>query len=190
MDLVRDADTITRFQTRQGIDQLQRRQGLYVDRLSLPGLCLLFTGTVLLHLYAAALARRNSLCTKSIPAVYIPVPSPFTELEDFILESARAYDLDLFTCSLDSDAPLPVESVTPGIATPGALKSSKGYIGHTGFSGPVGKAPGGEGMRRALQIYKEKYQHIEAILIGTRKSDPHGGEFFLLPLDEWPSNIW
>lgn len=136
---------------------------------------LMFTGTVLLHLYAAAFACRTPLSTKPIPAVYIPVPSSFPELEQFIQESARTYDLDLFTCSPESDVPLPIESVTPGVATPDARKHSKD---HVGFSRPVGEARGGEGMRRALHRYKEKYQQIEAILVGTRRSDPHGGEFF------------
>ena len=40
---------------------------------------------------------------------------------------------------------------------------------------PVGKALGGEGMRRALEVYKARLPHIEAILIGTRRGDPHGG---------------
>ncbi|KAG6380196.1 hypothetical protein JVT61DRAFT_8287 [Boletus reticuloceps] len=127
--------------------------------------------TVLLHLYAAALARRTPLCTKPIPAVYIPVPSPFIELEDFIQESAKAYNLDLLRCSSESDAPLPVESVTPGIETPDARKQRDDPAS---FFQPVGNARGGEGMRRALYLYKEKYPQIEAILVGTRRSDPHG----------------
>jgi FAD synthetase len=136
------------------------------------------------------LARRTPLSTKPIPAVYIPVPSPFAELEDFIRESARTYNLDLLMCSPESDVPLPVESVTPGTVTPDARKQSDGYLGHTGFLRPVGKARGGEGMRRALHLYMEKYPQIEAILVGTRRSDPHGGEFFFHLQDESPSNVW
>lgn len=41
---------------------------------------------------------------------------------------------------------------------------------------PVGKAKGGEGMLQALQTYKERFPHISAILIGTRRTDPHGGD--------------
>ncbi|KAG9307971.1 hypothetical protein JVU11DRAFT_12777 [Chiua virens] len=130
--------------------------------------------TVLLHLHAAALAHRNPSSSKPIPSVYIPVPSSFAELEDFIRESAKAYDLDLFKCPLDSDIPLPVESVTPGAATPDVRSQGDDYVSHAGLPRPVGKARGGEGMRRALHLYKEKYQHIDAILIGTRRSDPHG----------------
>lgn len=144
---------------------------------------------MLLHLYAATLARRTPLSAKPIPAVYIPVPSPFTELEDFIRQSARAYNLDLFICFSESDVRLPVESVTPGTTTPDPRKQSEG-VGHVGFLRPVGNARGGEGMRRALHVYKEKYPQIEAILVGTRRSDPHGGEFFLRLRDESPGNVW
>lgn len=38
-------------------------------------------------------------------------------------------------------------------------------------------AKGGEGMKNALAVYKEKFPNIEAILIGTRRTDPHGGKF-------------
>jgi len=38
----------------------------------------------------------------------------------------------------------------------------------------VGKAKGAEGMREALENYKNKFPHINAILIGTRRTDPHG----------------
>ena len=31
-------------------------------------------------------------------------------------------------------------------------------------------------MRRALEVYKETFPQIEAILVGTRRGDPHGGE--------------
>jgi FAD synthetase len=135
------------------------------------------TGTVLLHLYAAALAHRSPPSTKPIPAVYIPVPSPFTELEVFIQESAKLYDLDLFTCTSPSNVPLPVESVTPGTITPITLKQNGDYVGTPALTRPVGKARGGEGMRRALQMYKDICPQIEAVLIGTRRSDPHGGKF-------------
>ena len=36
------------------------------------------------------------------------------------------------------------------------------------------RAKGGEGMSRALEVYKEEFPEIEAILIGTRRTDPHG----------------
>ncbi|KAF9242302.1 hypothetical protein BU15DRAFT_44008 [Melanogaster broomeanus] len=145
--------------------------------------------TVLLHLYVAALARRSPPSTKPVPAVYIPVPSPFTQLEDFIQESVKTYDLDLFTCISSSDVPLPVESVTPGTATPVTLKQNGDYVGNPAITRPVGNARGGEGMRRALQAYKDGHPQMEAILIGTRRSDPHGATLTFRNRTDagWPS---
>ncbi|KAJ7481475.1 hypothetical protein FB451DRAFT_1236165 [Mycena latifolia] len=62
--------------------------------------------TVLLHLYAGALARRLSPSepVKPIPALYIAVPSPFPTLETFIDDSATRYNLDLFHCRPPSSA--------------------------------------------------------------------------------------
>jgi len=128
-------------------------------------------GTVLLHLYAGALARRQSSTTHSsklIHSIYIAVPSPFPVLEDFIASSARDYSLDLFTCRPSSDT---VESVQ----TP----STKNTIEYVEDLAPkaesTGKAKGGEGMRQALAMYKEHFPEITGILIGTRRTDPHGG---------------
>ncbi|KAJ7043388.1 hypothetical protein C8F04DRAFT_1072016 [Mycena alexandri] len=127
--------------------------------------------TVLLHLYAAALARRlpPSEPVKPIPAVYIAVPSPFPTLETFIEDSATRYTLDLFHCQPASDR---VESViTPKPAINGAGTS---YLNGAPPPKAVGKAKGGEGMKQALEIYKQTHPNIEAILIGTRRTDPHG----------------
>ncbi|KDQ32948.1 hypothetical protein PLEOSDRAFT_1013308, partial [Pleurotus ostreatus PC15] len=118
--------------------------------------------TVLLHLYAGALIRRlpSSEAPKPIPSIYISVPSPFPVLEDFIVEAAKAYNLDLFHCHPTlTDSEL-TDYVSAAVPPPKA----------------VGKARGGEGMKRALEIYKQKFPHITGILIGTRRSDPHGGE--------------
>ncbi|KAI6126701.1 hypothetical protein F5141DRAFT_351972 [Pisolithus sp. B1] len=130
--------------------------------------------TVLLHLFTAALARchPNAL---SIAAVYIPIPSPFPELEGFITQAAKAYGLDLFTCTPPSGTPLPVESITPLATTPGAQQLGHDYLGKRSVVNfPVGEARGGEGMRRALELYKSRFPRIQAILIGTRRTDPHG----------------
>ncbi|KAI0768239.1 hypothetical protein BD413DRAFT_633896 [Trametes elegans] len=134
--------------------------------------------TVLLHLVAASLGRRTSARTPPTPlsAVYIPVPSPFPELETFIDDAAKAYALDLFHCPHPTGPSFPVETVT----TPGAS------------SAPSPELPkhvkGGEGMRAALQLYKSRFPHIEAILIGTRRGDPHGAKLgFRNPTDPgWP----
>lgn len=133
-------------------------------------------GTVLLHLYLAALGRRNpSLHSVVIPSLYIPPQSPFSELEHFIAESVKAYNLDLYNCAppppeSSSEQAMAVESVTRP-STPRANGAR-----------PVGKALGGEGMRRALEVYKSRFPHIEAILIGTRRGDPHGGACFCYDL--------
>lgn len=130
--------------------------------------------TVLLHLYAAVLTRKVSSARKPIVALYIPDPSPFPALEEFIKLATQDYLLNLFTCNLSSDIQLPVESVTPGVSTPTSLKGSNGYIGHSLQTQPVGAARGGEGMRRALESYKSHFPDIQAILVGTRRTDPHG----------------
>ena len=106
-----------------------------------------FPGTILLHLYAAALAKRTT--QPAIPALYIPVPSPFTALEDFIFHAARVYDLSIFTC------------------TPPHLAETS-----TGFGDA---STDGTDMREALELYRARFPTVEAILIGTRRTDPHGG---------------
>ena len=114
-------------------------------------------GTVLLHLFAAVLAnpKYSPLELKPIAALYIPCPSPFLALESFIKTSACSYNLDLFQCIPPAapDNTLPVENVGEGKP----------------------RVKGGEEMRRGLEVYKAKYPNIEAILIGTRRGDPHGG---------------
>lgn len=140
--------------------------------------CICSAGTVLLHLYAAALARKASSMSKPISALCIPVPSPFPALEEFTKQAAQDYNLDLFTCNPASDIPLPIESVTPGVATPPLLKESGDYLGKSLQIRPVGASRGGEGMRRALELYKLRFPAIQAILIGTRRTDPHGGKCY------------
>ncbi len=113
------------------------------------------SGTVLLHLLTAAVGRRTPTdqpC-KPIPALYIPVPSPFSTLEDFIYAAADAYHLELFHYGPDD-----------GCEPPSASQSAKGK---------------GIDMKHALAVYKERFPHIEAILIGTRRTDPHGGTMSL-----------
>lgn len=111
-------------------------------------------GTVLLHLYAAALFdlhRTRSFAVPNatsavchspprIPALYIAPPSPFSKLESFISDSERRYSISLFRQS------------------------------------------GGPGMKHALQAYKDAFPAVEAILIGIRRTDPHGGncEIYLI----------
>lgn len=133
-------------------------------------------GTVLLHLYAAVLARRlQEQQMRSIKALYIPVSSPFPDLELFIDQTVKAYNIDLYSCRSPS---IPVESVlAPASATPIAMDNSSS---HAAPSVAVSGANGGEGMRQALHTYQELLPQVTAILIGMRRTDPHGGEVIIL----------
>ena len=169
-------------------------------------------GTVLLHLFAAVLVRRQSgkhtteSFTKAIPSLYIPLPSPFPEAELFIDDCVKLYNLNLFHCTIPSppnitsassfDRLLPIESVTRPVSPNELAKdsnssnplpnaNSNAQIENNEDKRPhaVGKAKGGEGMRKALEIYKSKFPEITAILVGTRRGDPHGGKQILyIPL--------
>lgn len=132
---------------------------------------LLLTGTVLIHLYAGALARRlaQGQIMKPIPAIYIPVPSPFPSLERFIEETVKIYNLDLFRCSSNFEQAETVVTSSTFTAAAESLEIKKSK------PNPTGKAKGTDGMRKALEAYKRRFPHITAILIGTRRSDPHGG---------------
>ena len=113
-----------------------------------------FPGTILLHLYAAALAKRT--IPLEVPALYIPVPSPFPALEAFIFHAARVYNLSIFTC------------------TPPRFVETSRRFGDASNDGA-------ENMREALELYRARFPAVEAILIGTRRTDPHGGA---------PSTTW
>jgi len=87
---------------REAIDVLEEALDTYGEHLSLS-----FNGgkdcTVLLHIYSAVLSRRrrrgpsSSTATSSaIPTIYIPMPSPFPEMESFIDSAATEYNLDIF----------------------------------------------------------------------------------------------
>lgn len=119
---------------------------------------------------------------KPIPALYIPVPSPFPPLETFIYEAAKAYSLNLFHCFAPSESNQQVESVTVPSSPSSAVAVLPG-------EGPV-KAKGGEGMKGALAAYKERFPHIEAILIGTRRTDPHGGTAISRAYDYFASYLF
>jgi FAD synthetase len=109
-------------------------------------------GTILLHLYAAALAKRA--ISPAIPALYIPVPSPFPALEAFTFQAARLYNLSVFTSAPPSLAVASVETLT--------------RFGDASANDTVN-------MREALELYRARFPSVVAILIGTRRTDPHGG---------------
>ena len=116
---------------------------------------------------AAAMGHRTpeGKPCKPIPALYIPVPSPFSELEEFIYEASKAYHLELFhhIPPEDNADELPTSMSALTLATSPELNIHDGA------------QPKGLGMKHALAVYKERFPHIEAILIGTRRTDPHGG---------------
>jgi len=152
-----------------------------LDDFKFEHLALSFNGgkdcTVLLHLYAAVLYRRFQKHT-AMPSLYIPLPSPFSELESFIHESIKTYDLDLFHClpTKNKDGvQLAVETVmTPASGVPS--QPNKG---------------GGEGMKRALETYKSKFPHVKGILIGTRRTDPYCDKLKFRHLTDqgWPEFV-
>ncbi|KAI0037065.1 hypothetical protein K488DRAFT_39976, partial [Vararia minispora EC-137] len=135
--------------------------------------------TVLLHLYCAAIRRKFPAdSARRIPALYIPVPSPFPALESFIDEAAQKYGLDLFHCVQPPSQP--VETVLAN-ADGRPSDQTVGSDDHV-------KSKGGEGMRYALATYKDNFPRIRAILIGTRRTDPNGANLsFVDPTDaDWP----
>jgi FAD synthetase len=125
-------------------------------------------------MYAGALARRQAGQNTPIHSIYIAVPSPFPVLEKFIEICTTVYNIDLFTSRPPSS-----EGAVESVQTP-STKNTLEYIEDLAPKAvSVGKAKGGEGMRQALATYKEKFPRISGILIGTRRSDPHGGECIL-----------
>lgn len=95
------------------------------------------------------------------------MPSPFAVLECFIDDSATKYNLDLFTCRLPDPHPDPHAESTPTPAAPtNPDPNTKG-------DHPIDNC---DTMREALQLYKDHSPRITAILIGTRRTDPHGCE--------------
>ncbi|KAF5325547.1 hypothetical protein D9619_009854 [Psilocybe cf. subviscida] len=151
--------------------------------------------TVLLHLYAGALARRlkSNEDLKPIHALYIPVPSPFTVLEEFIDDTARLYNLDIFSCVPEHTTQ--VESVVTPAAPGTPMRTPNGGTpsGYVDAVAPppkaVGRAKGGMGMLEALEVYKERFPNVSAILIGTRRTDPHGATLSHRNMTDpgWPS---
>ena len=125
-----------------------------------------------MHLLAAAVGHRTPAdkpC-KPIPALYIPVPSPFSTLETFIYEAADAYHLELF-----HHVP-PEEGTMPATADDEDRRStSSSGTSSPGLNMHESTRHKGVGMKHALAVYKERFPQIEAILIGTRRTDPHGG---------------
>lgn len=72
-----------------------------LDQYSTDAVCVGFNGgkdcTALLHLYYAALKRRYPDSKDKVKALYIRIVSPFPEMERFLQDTIKRYDLDLFS---------------------------------------------------------------------------------------------
>ncbi|KAI4893489.1 hypothetical protein NFI96_022960, partial [Prochilodus magdalenae] len=70
-----------------------------LDQYSPEEICVGFNGgkdcTALLHLYYAALKRRYPESKDRVKALYIRIMSPFPEMERFLQDTIKRYDLDL-----------------------------------------------------------------------------------------------
>ncbi|XP_071385363.1 FAD synthase [Centroberyx affinis] len=72
-----------------------------LDQYSTEQVCVGFNGgkdcTALLHLYYAALKRRYPDGKDKVKALYIRIVSPFPEMERFLQDTIKRYDLELFS---------------------------------------------------------------------------------------------
>ncbi|XP_054638811.1 FAD synthase [Dunckerocampus dactyliophorus] len=72
-----------------------------LDQYSTEEVCVGFNGgkdcTALLHLYYAAMKRRYPDSKDKVKALYIRIVSPFPEMERFLQDTIKRYDLDLFS---------------------------------------------------------------------------------------------
>ncbi|KAG8798746.1 hypothetical protein FRC16_006597 [Serendipita sp. 398] len=126
--------------------------------------------TVLLHLLAVALWRRRSRSPKEQADCLHQLPS---ECPPEQATSQSRFNSLYVTCS----SPFP---------------EVEAFVDHCAESYSLGlfrTSPGGLPMKDALKQYKEKEPKIKSILVGTRRSDPHGDKLdFTTPTDDdWPA---
>ena len=120
---------------------------------------------MLLHLYAAALfwwrkqrqQQSNDIHAES-GALASPVSRPIRSL--YIATLSPFDELEAFISASERRYTLSLFRVIP--PPPHAMEK------------------GGDGMKYALKVYKSEFPEIEAILVGTRRGDPHGGALGLL----------
>ncbi|XP_069796342.1 FAD synthase [Narcine bancroftii] len=87
---------------------------------SLSELCVGFNGgkdcTVLVHLFHAAVSRRIPDWRDQLQALYIHIVSPFPEMEQFIQDTCKRYNLQLYNvCGNMKEALTDLKSLQPGI---------------------------------------------------------------------------
>jgi len=117
---------------------------------------------VLLHLLAAALQRR-AMASKA----------------DAAQPREGAYTTEISAIYIPPAAPFP--------QLEGFIAASVARYSLSLFRCPFSGAHHGD-MKASLTAYKEKFPHVDAIFVGTRRNDPHGGTLdFLNPTDpDWP----
>jgi FAD synthetase len=136
-----------------------------IDELGINHSTLSFNGgkdcTVLVHILAAVLRRKKRRGTgddklECIPSLYITCTSPFQEVEDFVGESIRRYNLLL-------------------VRQRGSMKEAlEKYL--NGQGDEEGSAAGTGNATSQQQNGHHPHRHVKAIFVGTRRTDPHGAD--------------
>ncbi|KAF8579977.1 adenine nucleotide alpha hydrolases-like protein [Ramaria rubella] len=131
--------------------------------------------TVLLHLYAAALHHRRQTTPRQTEAAPTtnglkPTPiSPAYSIPSIYIAPPSPFDeLEAFISACEQRYHLSLFRTT----TPPTASTDKG----------------GDSMKHALETYKTQFPDIEAIFVGVRRGDPHGGKLaYKNPTDgDWP----
>ncbi|KAI4198031.1 MAG: hypothetical protein LQ350_005542 [Teloschistes chrysophthalmus] len=154
-------------QTRKSLTIIQAA----LDRYPLRTLSLSYNGgkdcLVLLILYLSLLSTHPDLPDR-LPAIYIPPSHPFASVTDFTLRSAARYHLNLDLYSDES-------SSSSQFTTTSTSTTPKGQD-DAGREGRGGKGKGGGSMKEAFTQYLSRNPDVDAIFVGTRRTDPHGGK--------------